>query len=121
MDNKTKNILLAAFGLLTGFANGFFGGGGGMICVPLLIYAAKEPVKKAHATALLIILPISIVSAVFYFSLGSLDLPVLFKSGVGVLAGGILGAFLLNKLSNDIIKLAFAGIMLAAGVRLLFF
>ena len=121
MDKKFKNALLVSFGLLTGFANGFFGGGGGMICVPLLIYAAKEPVKKAHATALLIILPISIASAILYFSFGSLDLLVLLKSGTGVLAGGILGAFLLDKMSNDIIKMIFTVIMLIAGAKLLFF
>ncbi len=121
MGKKLKYALLALFGALTGFVNGFFGGGGGMICVPLLIYAVKEPVKKAHATALLIILPVSLVSAIFYFSFGSLDLEVLLKSGIGVVAGGVLGALLLSKLSNDIIKLVFSAVMLAAGIRMLLF
>ena len=121
MGKKLKYALLALFGALTGFVNGFFGGGGGMICVPLLIYAVKEPVKKAHATALLIILPISLVSAIFYLSFGSLDLEVLLKSGIGVVAGGVLGALPLSKLSNDIIKLVFSAVMLAAGIRMLLF
>lgn len=91
-----------------------------MVCVPILIYALKEPVKKAHATALLIILPISIVSAIFYFSFGSLDFNILLKSGSGVLIGGIIGAFLLNKISNDILKIIFSVIMLIAGIKLIF-
>lgn len=120
MKKIYSKLLLALFGLVTGFINGFFGGGGGMICVPLLVYANNEPVKKAHATALLIILPISIISAIFYFSFGTLDFDVLFKSGAGVVAGGIAGAFLLNKMSNNIIKLFFSAVMLAAGIKLLF-
>lgn len=111
--------LLVFFGLLTGFVNGFLGGGGGMIIVPLLIYASNEAVKKAHATALLIILPISVISAVFYFSFGSIDMSVLVKSGGGVVAGGVLGALLLSKMSNNIIKIFFSAVMLAAGIKML--
>jgi len=120
MKKNLSSILLLAFGLVTGFINGFFGGGGGMVCVPLLIYAVNEPVKKAHATAILIILPISIISGIFYYSFGSLDIDLLLKTGAGVIAGGIIGAFLLNKMSNNIIKIIFAVIMLIAGIKLLF-
>jgi uncharacterized membrane protein YfcA len=119
--NKIKSrALLGAIGLITGFVNGFFGGGGGMIIVPLLIYVNKEAVKKAHATALLIILPVSIVSAAFYFSFGSLDYSILLKSGGGVIAGGLIGALLLPKMSNNIIKIVFSAVMLAAGIKMIF-
>lgn len=120
MKKKNSNILLLVFGLVTGFVNGFFGGGGGMICVPLLIYAVKEPVKKAHATAILIILPISIISGIFYYTFGNLDTTLLFKTGAGIIAGGIAGAFLLNKMSNNTIRIIFAVIMLAAGLKMIF-
>lgn len=120
MKRIKSKLALGAFGLLTGFINGFFGGGGGMIAVPLLIYANKEAVKKAHATALLIILPVSIISAIFYFSFGSLDYLVLLKSGGGVIAGGAVGALLLTKMSNNIIKILFSAVMLAAGIKMLF-
>lgn len=120
MNNKKSVILLVTFGLAVGFLNGFFGGGGGMVIVPLLIYFIKTPVKKAHATALLIILPISIISAIFYFTFGHLDISLMIKSGIGVVAGGIAGAFLLSKMSNNIIKLIFSAVMLAAGIKMLF-
>lgn len=114
----SKTILLLS-GLVTGFINGFFGGGGGMVCVPLLIYAAGEPVKKAHATALLIILPISVISGIFYYTFGSLDISLLIRTGIGVVAGGAAGALLLSKLSNNILRAVFAAVMLAAGIKLL--
>ena len=53
-----KNWLLIAVGAITGLVNGFFGGGGGMIVVPMLTLLVNLQEKKAHATAILIILRI---------------------------------------------------------------
>jgi uncharacterized membrane protein YfcA len=53
--NKINLFLLNAFGgLLIGFANGFFGGGGGMLAVPFLQHVLKEDEKVSHATAFLL-------------------------------------------------------------------
>jgi uncharacterized membrane protein YfcA len=120
MEGKKLTALLAGLGAVVGFLNGFFGGGGGMVIVPPLIYLVKVPTKKAHATALLIILPISIVSAIFYFAFGHLDVSLTLKCGIGAVAGGIAGALLLSEMSNDIIKVIFSAVMLAAGIKMLF-
>ena len=48
MKNKSKykNIVLSLIaGIFVGFLSGFFGGGGGMIVVPLLIYILNLPEK----------------------------------------------------------------------------
>ena len=58
---KKQITLLIITGVVTGFCNGFFGGGGGMIVVPMLVLLLKLSPKKAHATAILIILPISVI------------------------------------------------------------
>jgi uncharacterized membrane protein YfcA len=120
MKKKAATAILLLFGALTGFLNGFFGGGGGMITVPLLIYAAGLPVKRAHATAILVILPLSVISGLFYFSAGSLTPGLLWRAGAGVTAGGILGALLLKKLSGGVLRAVFILIMAAAGIKLLF-
>ena len=52
--------------------SGFFGGGGGMLCVPLLQFRGLD-VKRAHATALIVILPLCIVSAAIYIANGYFD------------------------------------------------
>ena len=57
-SNATRVIVCLICGLFVGFLNGFFGGGGGMIVVPLLIFVLSLEEKKAHATAILTILPI---------------------------------------------------------------
>ncbi|MDR2202279.1 MAG: sulfite exporter TauE/SafE family protein [Clostridiales bacterium] len=121
MNKFLEKTLSAAGGLFIGFVNGFFGSGGGMLCVPLLEKVLKEPTKTAHATAILVILPISIASAVMYILNGSFDLfPALTVSG-GVLAGGVAGAFLLKILPAKIVGLIFALSMIGVGVKLIFF
>ena len=61
---KVKKIYIVLFGALIGVINGFFGGGGGMVVVPLLTKMFGLEQKKAQATALFIILPISLVSSI---------------------------------------------------------
>ena len=116
-----KFFLLLVMGAITGFINGFFGGGGGMIIVPVLLFLNKLKVKVAHATAILIILPVSIVSSFFYLNFEGFDLGLTVNVGLGVLAGGVIGAFLLKEASNKCITAIFAAVMAAAGIKLLFF
>jgi len=108
-------------GLSTGFINGMFGGGGGMIVVPMLTSILDFSQKNAHATAILIILPLSLLSGALYSSFGVFDISVGIPVGIGVLVGGIIGAFLLSKLSSKILIIIFSIIMIGAGVRLLAF
>ena len=53
-------------GALAGFVNGFFGAGGGMFVVPLLIVLVGLADKQAFSSAISIILPLTIVSLVIY-------------------------------------------------------
>lgn len=115
-----KKLVLSICGAIIGFVNGFFGGGGGMICVPLLEKVLKLKNKFAHATALLVIFPISFVSGVVYVATGKLETIPFLTVGSGVLLGGVVGAFLLKFLPSKIIRVIFAFIMLAGGIRLLF-
>ena len=113
-----KNVFLVLIGGVIGFINGFFGGGGGMICVPTLQNITNLPPKKAHATALAVIFPITFVSSVLYVFNGFIESIPLLTVGVGVLAGGILGSFLLKWLPSKSVGIIFSVLMIVAGVRL---
>ncbi len=119
--NVKEKFFLVLAGTLTGLCNGLFGGGGGMITVPVLTMLCGYEPKKAHATAIAVILPVSIISAIIYVIKGYFKLKLTIAVGVGVIAGGILGAVLLKKFSNSVITKIFAVLMLVAGVKLLFF
>lgn len=116
---KEKNAKRAVCGGLVGLANSTFGGGGGMIAVPLLTkngYGEKE----AHATAILVILPISAFSFLLYVLHGLYDWSVIIPTALGVTLGGMFGAVLLNKLPVKTVKIVFAVLQVIAGGFLLF-
>lgn len=119
--SEKKNLILSIVsGILVGFINGFFGGGGGMIVVPLFIFLLKLEEKTAHASSIFVILPLSITSAIIYITKGSVNLVNLSVVSIGVIAGGILGSILLKKLNNVVIRIIFSVIMVIAGMKLMF-
>ena len=106
------------FGLAIGFVNGLLGAGGGMIAVPLLKRAGLEQ-KSAHANAVAVILPISILSAVFYIIKDYVSISnALIYMPTGVI-GALLGTYFLKKISALWLKRIFGFFMVYAGVRLL--
>lgn len=119
LKEKLKRFSLLFVSLAVGFLNGFFGGGGGMLAVPALHYIEGLPEKESHATAIGVILPLSALSGIIYLAKGAF--PTLgITVGIGVLAGGILGAMLLKKMSNKAVSMIFYLIMIGAGIKLLF-
>ncbi len=107
-----------AGGALIGAINGMLGGGGGMLAVPLL-KAGGLPARRAHATAIAVILPASAVSGAVYFFSGQVPLFALVPTLLGVAAGGYLGAKLLNVLPVRLVTFVFGALMLLAGWRML--
>ena len=118
-NNKKWFAVLA--GGTAGLVHGLFGGGGGMIIVPMLIGFLNCVEKKAHATAILIILPLSITSGLLYASFGTLNGSIALPVTIGVVVGGTLGALLLKKLSGKWVSLIFSVVMVVACVKMLFF
>lgn len=106
-------------GTAVGAANSLFGGGGGMLAVPLLTATGLDE-KRAHATAILVILPVSLFSFILYALRGFYDAHVLVPTALGVTAGGTLGALLLGKLPVKTVNYIFAALQLAAGLFLFF-
>ena len=115
---QKRQWILAALGTAVGAVNGFMGGGGGVFAIVALTAVAGLQQKNAQATAILIILPTSLVSAVIYIFSGSVDWTVTLYSTIGITLGGVLGALLLKKLNNDTLKLIFGFVLILAGVRM---
>ena len=115
--NKWIVVVLSA---VAGFINGFLGGGGGVLIVTLLLAVVHLHQKNAQATALLVILPLTVVSAVVYLVKGNVDwVPTLWAT-LGVVVGGIVGALALSKLKGNAAKIIFAVVLIAGGIKMLF-
>ena len=109
----------AVAGAAAGFVNGFFGAGGGMVLVPLLIFLAKLEDKQAFSSAISIILPFCVVSLLFYGANGDLPLKEAVPYLLGGAGGGLLGGILFKKVSAKLLHIALGVLILFGGVRLL--
>ena len=115
---KSKKLWGTLGGFGAGLLNGLLGAGGGMVVVPLLS-ALGTGGKKSHATALAVIVPLSLVSAVLYLIEGRFTLADALPWLPGSLLGAYLGSRLMPKISTGWLKLVFGGLMLWGGIRLL--
>ena len=118
---KSNIWIKVGVGALAGLISGLFGGGGGMVVVPLLIFVLSFGVKRAHATAIAVILPITVVAAITYLFKTPYDVLTGLTIAVGVTVGGIVGAFLLKVSPPKWTSIVFSFVVLAAGVKLLLF
>ena len=112
-----KNIKLIITGVFTGLANGIFGSGGGTIAVPFMERLLNA--HKSHATAIALILPLTIISATIYIF--NINIPVketIFIS-IGGIFGGFLGAKLLPKISGRMLHIIFGIFMLLASAKMI--
>lgn len=116
--DKVKSLLA---GVGAGAANGFFGGGGGMVLVPLLTRWCGLEQRNAFATSVAIILPLCVLSSIIYFFRGRLDFGLAFPYLVGGLVGGFVGGKTFRRLNMDWLRRVFALFILYGGVRALFF
>ncbi len=106
-------------GIVTGFANGLFGSGGGTIVVPAMERFLDVEEHRAHATALAVILPLSLLSLGIYLWKTELAWEIALWASAGGVAGGFVGAKLLRRLSGVWLHRIFGVCMLAAAVRMM--
>lgn len=119
MKRKTKIFFKnAAFGTLIGIVNGCFGAGGGMIAVPLLKKSGMDQ-KQAHANAIAVILPITVLSAAMYLISGYVKPGESLKYIPTGLLGSLIATGIMKKITPRILKKIFGGFMIYAGIRLL--
>lgn len=113
-----KHFKSVVLGISVGMVNGVFGAGGGMLAVPILKKNDLDQ-KSAHANAVAVILPITLISAVLYLSKGTVSLSDSFSFVPTGLVGSLVATFTLQKISNNFLQKIFAIFMIYAGFRLL--
>ena len=112
-----KEIII---GLLAGILNGIFGAGGGCVVVPALEKFLDFPQKKAHGTAVGIILIMSVASAVIYIIRGNFDVKLWIPVTVGGCIGGIIGGKLLAKIAGKWLRTVFGVVIIITSVKMIF-
>ena len=110
-------------GAAAGFCNGFLGAGGGII----LLFALKKlnPMKGASAerdnfaSVVAAVLPLCVVSAITYSGGGNFPADMFAVLVLPAAAGGVLGAFLTDRLNTSVLKGIFAVILIVAGINMI--
>ncbi len=112
-------ILFCLFSFIAGAINGFVGTGGGIIFIFILNLLTENDKKDNFSSTLLAIVPISLVGIYAYFVAGSVDFSVLSVVSLPALFGGLLGAFLTDKLKLKWLNLIFGGLIIYSGINML--
>lgn len=115
-DNKYK---LLSIGIVAGLINGLFGSGGGTIVVPSLVFLLKLKDYKAHATAIPIILPLSIISVVVYLFNNKIPYGTAIYVTIGGLVGSYLGAKFLKKIPVNYLRKIFGSVIIYTAIRMI--
>lgn len=105
-------------GILIGVVNSTIGACGGIIAVECL---KKNNINqtRAHATAVSIILPLTIVSAILYIYKNSTILNQSLIFIIPGMIGAYLGAAILPQIPSGILKKIFSAFMIYAGIRMI--
>jgi len=102
---------LAAFGVITGFISGFFGVGGGMILVPMLLIAGFV-MKEAVAISIMQM----VFSSIYGTFLNAKKTKNIIKDGLiiglGGFFGGLQSGFIVSNVSNQNLQYLFICILL---------
>ncbi len=106
-------------GLVAGLLNGLFGAGGGSVVVPAMELFLDMEEKKAHATAIAIILPLSVLSVFFYWKQGYLDFGLWKTVTLGGVLGGLVGAKCLSKIPKHWLKIIFGATIIITACKLI--
>ena len=106
-------FLLAA---LTGLSLGLLGGGGSILTVPILVYAAKIDPKVAVAMSLAIVGVTTLFGMLGHFKAKNIDFKLALIFGGATIPATFFGSFLSQFISGTIQLLIFSIIMIAAAV-----
>ena len=107
---------LSLFGIITGFAAGFFGIGGGVVLIPMLLFASYD-MKQAVSISIMQM----VFSSVFGTILNSKRNKEIIKDGLllgsGGFIGGLASGFIVSSLDGKILQYTFILIVIFAIIR----
>lgn len=106
------------FGTVVGLSLGLTGGGGAIFAVPLLVYGLGVPASEAVGVSLAAVGMTSFVGFLHRWKLGEVELRTGLLFAAAGMIGAPIGAWGASLLSEKLLLLLFAGLMLFVAVRL---
>jgi uncharacterized membrane protein YfcA len=113
-----RALLASPLGFLIGVSLGALGGGGSILAVPALVYAAGQDPKAATTTSLLVVGLTALVGMIAHWRAGRVRVGSGLVFGAVGIGGSLLGSQLNHAVDPDVLLLAFAGLMVIAAWRM---
>ncbi len=108
-------------GIVAGTLSGILGIGGGIVLIPALVFIFGLTQLQAQGTTLaLMIPPIGLLAALRYYQSGNVKLGMAGFICLGFFAGGLIGANLVQNLSEPLLRKSFALFLLFVSLRMFF-
>lgn len=119
--NLSKKMLVTSsvISFFAGILSSFFGIGGGIIFVPLMMIGLGLLVKNATATSQLILMFSSASGMIAHTILGHVDFEYALLLSIGAFAGGLLGARLSLEIKENRLRLLIVAVILIAAIKLI--
>ena len=120
--NLSKLMMVFAVGasFFAGIISAFFGIGGGIIFVPLMVVGMGMAMKKAAPTSQLILLFASFSGVIVHTILGHSDFLQAGLLSLGSFAGGLVGARLSVDINEKFLRILVSVVIVAAAIKMFF-
>ena len=110
----------AAVGLAGGLAAGFFGLGGGVVLIPLLVWFFGMGQHQAQGVSLAaLLLPVGLLGAMVYWKADPFPLWKPLCIALGLFVGAYFGGLLAHVVSERTLRVAFGCLTVLVGLKLI--
>ncbi len=113
-----RALLVSPLGFLIGVSLGALGGGGSILAVPVLVYAAGESPSAATTTSLVVVGATAIGGMFAHLRAGRVRVLPGIVFGIAGVGGSLIGTKLNDSVDPNVLLLLFAGLMLIAAWRM---
>jgi uncharacterized membrane protein YfcA len=117
--SRDRVAKLAAIATAAGAFSGLFGVGGGTVIVPLLIFWFGYGEREATGTSLMAIAGIAVLATAAQGAYGNVALAKGVLIGVPAVGGVIVGAAVQQRISERLVSILFAVLLVAVAVELI--
>ncbi len=112
-------IKTALIGMLAGFMSGYVGVGGGFVMVPMFISLLGVPVRLASGTSLTAVCILAVPGVAEQAVLGNIHFAVGIAMAIGSIPGAMLGANLVKRIPERMLRIVFACFLIVAAFVLI--
>ena len=109
-----RALLASPLGFLIGLSLGALGGGGSILAVPALVYAAGQDPKAATTTSLVLVTFTALIGMIPHWRAGRVRFGAGAIFGLAGVGGSLLGSHWNEAVDPDVLLLAFSALMLVA-------